>query len=259
MIKKKFLFLALIFLISLVSSLTNLSMSEYSCNDSGTFDIINCYYGNDTDWDTFAYQNNSGGNSYIYVNFTDNYTAENSVYVKFKINVSYFSESSSYYPKVYCWNEAGLDWYEFHSFSEVGVVTYDEMIWTGCGSAPGTDNKTMFRFVLSTDGNEPCYFYEIESYREDFFDDSLGGGSSPPDPEINNQTFLGVFKGGGSPSELASAWNPSVYPLLKVSFSSIFEPNTFKELPSKIWDFVFLFIKFVFRQQASLVDLGDIQ
>ena len=64
--------------------------------------------------------------------------------------------------------------------------------------------------------------------------------------------------GGGGGGVDISDYNPSVYPLLIEAFKKVFYFDNISDLPSNIMDFLFLLVKFIFRQPASLVDVGGV-
>lgn len=93
----------------------------------------------------------------------------------------------------------------------------------------------------------PFYFYSNQTggfgYTSDIVYGDCGAGET--------QTF-----GGGSGSVLEK-WNPTVYPQISPAFEEMFYFDNFKELPSKVFNFLHLLYKFVLRQPASLVDVEE--
>lgn len=86
------------------------------------------------------------------------------------------------------------------------------------------------------------------------FGDELGSGGGGGDILIFEDSIIGS----GGFHELLLDWNPTVYPKLISSFNRLFSGSIgvfLDELP----DFFLLFVKFLFKQPASIVDLGGVE
>jgi hypothetical protein len=95
-----------------------------------------------------------------------------------------------------------------------------------------------------------------------FDESSFGSGSTstgtpyfPSDPPPFSVVLMSI-RSGASLGEVALAWNPDVYPILKSKLRELFSGNKLADLPSLIFDSFFLLIKYIFRQPASLVAGG---
>ncbi|MEO5350535.1 MAG: hypothetical protein H7836_12945 [Magnetococcus sp. YQC-3] len=66
-----------------------------------------------------------------------------------------------------------------------------------------------------------------------------------------------VFVSGGSFEEILLAWNPEVYPVLKSSTISLFKGDSDNTFFTQLLEVIKYFIKYIFREPASLVPNND--
>ena len=96
-------------------------------------------------------------------------------------------------------------------------------------------------------------FVNVDSFSLNYTPNLVGGAFAPI--FFGNDSLLSVVLGGGDINEIAQIYNPSMYPLLLVSFEELFLFDDFKDFPSSFFNFSSVFFRYIFRQPASLVDL----
>lgn len=113
------------------------------------------------------------------------------------------------------------------------------------------------------------FYFEFPNYVEFFYNISwdmyleeisgggvlvvIGDGGIPPIKQVYE-----VFIGGGSFKSVAETYNPEIYPLISDKFNELISKENFEDFSENLWDLFVLFLKYLFRQPASLVSEGGI-
>lgn len=110
--------------------------------------------------------------------------------------------------------------------------------------------STVFDYAFSMHGNTANFGYIGQDVSS-----GLGLESNPIPLLSVNEIYEEMKDGGLSPGRLVYLWNPQVQPQMIEKFKSFISPTKFSTTVKDGFELIGLFIKYIFRQPASLVQI----